>query len=145
MTAPGFKFYHAIKVRFSETDLQGHVFFGQYLTYFDVALMEYLAALGFDYRQTLELGMDMVYVQVVCEYKAPAYVEETLNVYVRVAKLGNSSLRFEFAAQEADSQRPVVTGSLTAVAIDPQTEKKTGLPAPLRRAIAAFEGPTMEG
>jgi len=33
-----FRFYYPVKVRFVETDAQGHVFFGHYLTYFDVGL-----------------------------------------------------------------------------------------------------------
>jgi len=138
--ASDFKFYYPIKVRFSETDLQGHVFFGHYLTYFDVALMEYLAALGFNYQQTLELGMDMVYAEALCRYKAPAYVEETLHVYARVAEIGNSSLRFEFSVHGANSDRLVATGHIVAVAIDAKTKRKIRVPEPLRKAIRAFEG-----
>jgi hypothetical protein len=41
------KFYYPVKVRFVETDAQGHVFFGHYLTYFDVGLTEYMHAIGF--------------------------------------------------------------------------------------------------
>ena len=43
-----YRFFHPIQVRYIETDQQGHVFFGHYLTYFDVALTEYLKAI--DYR-----------------------------------------------------------------------------------------------
>lgn len=135
----GFKFSYPVKVRFSETDLQGHVFFSHYLIYFDVALMEYLAALGFDYRKTLKIGMDMVYVEALCQYKAPAYVEEVLKVYVRVGKLGSSSMRFEFAVEEAKSRRLVATGHIVAVAIDPKKREKIRIPDKLRQAIQAFE------
>lgn len=138
--AGAFKFHHPVKVRFSETDLQGHVFFGHYLTYFDVGLMEYLAELGFDYRRTLEIGMDIVYVESLCRYRAPAYVEEVLHVHVRVAHLGNTSLRFEFMVEEPTSKREVVEGHIVAVTVDPKTHRKTRIPEPLRRAILAFEG-----
>ena len=41
-----FKFSTPVKVRFNETDLQGHVNFGHHLFYFDVGLTEYLDAIG---------------------------------------------------------------------------------------------------
>ena len=139
-----FKFSYPIKVRFSETDLQGHVFFGHYLTYFDVALMEYLAALGFDYQRTLELEMDMVYAEALCRYKAPAFVEEVLHVCARVAHIGNSSMKFEFAIYEEASKRLVVTGHIVAVAVDPKTHQKIRVPDALRKAVEAFEGSALE-
>jgi acyl-CoA thioester hydrolase len=106
--------------------------------------MEYLAALGFDYQAMLELGMDMVYAEALCRYKAPAFVEETLNVHTRVAHVGNSSLRFEFSVYEENSNRLVVTGHLVAVAIDPKTQEKIRVPDVLRRVIGAFEGTNWE-
>ena len=56
------KFYYPIKVRFVETDAQGHVFFGHYLTYFDVGLTEYMHTIGFSYQDLLAMGLDMFYV-----------------------------------------------------------------------------------
>ena len=47
-----------VKVRFNETDLQGHVNFGHYLFYFDAALIEYLAAIGYDFQALLADGVD---------------------------------------------------------------------------------------
>jgi len=41
-----FKFSAPVQVRYGETDMQGHVFFGYYFTYFDVGLVEYLRATG---------------------------------------------------------------------------------------------------
>nr|NIO70902.1 acyl-CoA thioesterase [Anaerolineae bacterium] len=38
-----------------ETDAQGHVFFGHYLTYFDIGLTEYMHAIGFGYQDLLAM------------------------------------------------------------------------------------------
>ena len=43
-----FKFHTRIRVRFNETDLQGHVNFGQYYFYFDEATTHYFEAIGQD-------------------------------------------------------------------------------------------------
>ena len=56
-----YRFFHDIHVRYIETDQQGHVFFGHYLTYFDVALTEYLKAIGYSYDQFLQVGIDFCF------------------------------------------------------------------------------------
>ena len=52
-----FKFYATLKVRFNETDLQGHVNFGQYYFYFDVGATEYMEAIGYSYDDMLADGV----------------------------------------------------------------------------------------
>jgi acyl-CoA thioester hydrolase len=41
-----FRFFAPVQVRYAETDMQGHVFFGHYFAYFDIGLIEYLRATG---------------------------------------------------------------------------------------------------
>ncbi|MFQ6015343.1 MAG: acyl-CoA thioesterase [Anaerolineae bacterium] len=135
-----FKFYHPIQVRFAETDLQGHVFFGEYLTYFDVALTEYLKAIGLRYQDLLELGVDLLYLESRCQYKGRAYFDEVLNVHARIGHIGHSSLTFEFAIYEEQSQRLVTTGQIVAVAVDRETMQSIRVPDELRQAVADFEG-----
>jgi len=67
-----FKFSTPVKVRFNETDLQGHVNFAQFYFYFDVGLTEYLEAIGYDYSRMVEDGTDMVYVESHCRHRSPA-------------------------------------------------------------------------
>ena len=53
-----FKFFAPVRVRYVETDMQGHVFFGNYFTYFDMGLIEYLRAVGYKYNDFLGEGVD---------------------------------------------------------------------------------------
>ncbi len=94
-----FRFFTPLRVRFAETDMQGHVFFGQYLTYFDEALTQYQHAIGMTYADLLAAGVDMFYIRAECDYHSRAFFEETLNVHARVEKIGNSSVTFQFAAR----------------------------------------------
>ena len=57
------KFFASIKVRFNETDLQGHVNFGQYYFYFDVGATEYMEAIGYDYATMLKDDVDLLYAE----------------------------------------------------------------------------------
>lgn len=134
-----FKFFVPLQVRFVETDMQGHVFFGHYFTYFDLALTEYLKALGYTYDDFLKEGVDFFYVQTDCQFKGRAFFDEILHVHTRVGKIGNSSFTFEFSLFEESSGRPIATGHITAVAIDKETREPVRVPERFRKAVADYE------
>lgn len=133
------KFFTPVQVRYIETDMQGHVFFGHYFTYFDVALIEYLKAVGYTYNDFLDEGVDFFYIQADCQYKGRAFFDETLHVHTRVGKIGNTSFTFEFAIEEETSCRPIATGHIVAVAINKETRKPVSAPDNFRKAVEKFE------
>ncbi len=134
-----FKFFTAVQVRYVETDMQGHVFFGHYFTYYDAGLIEYLKAVGYTYNDFLNDGVDFFYVQADCQYKDRAFFDETLHVHTRVGKIGNSSFTFEFAIFEEVSSRAISTGHIIAVAIDKETRKPVTVPDRFRKAVEEYE------
>jgi acyl-CoA thioester hydrolase len=135
-----YRFFHPIQVRYIETDQQGHVFFGHYLTYFDVALTEYLKAIDYSYNTFLEGGVDFFYVESLCQYRDRAFFDEILHVHARVGKIGNSSFTFEFSIFESTSQRFIASGHIVAVAVDQSTSKPTPVHDGFRQAVDLFEG-----
>ena len=84
-----FRFYHQLRVRFAETDMQGIVFNGNYLTYYDVAWTEYFRALGIQWKDLINIGADTVLARTTMEFKAPARFDELLEIYTRISKIGN--------------------------------------------------------
>lgn len=139
-TAPKYRFYHPIRVRYVEVDAQQHVFFGHYYTYFDVALVEYLRAIGFDYAGMVTSGVDMFYVASECQYRGRARFDDLLHVHARIGHIGNSSFTFEFAIYKQPADELIATGKIVAVAVDVETERPTRVPDALREAVARFEG-----
>lgn len=135
-----FKFQHKIRVRFAETDLQGIVFNGNYLTYYDVAWTEYFRAMELDYKKMLEMGADTVLVRTEIDFKSPARFDEILEIYVRVAKIGNSSLIFNFEIYPEDEERLISAASSLYVCIDLESLKSVRVPDALRALIGEFEG-----
>jgi acyl-CoA thioester hydrolase len=134
-----YRFSTPVKVRFNETDLQGHVNFGHYLFYFDIGLTEYLEAIGVDYQSMVEDGTDMVYVESHCNYKSPVKFSDLLDVYTRMAELGRSSLRFEFEIMAQTDDRLVATGHIVTVIVDRDTGEPTQVPNRLRAAVEEYE------
>jgi acyl-CoA thioester hydrolase len=135
-----FRFFTTLKVRFNETDLQGHVNFGQYLFYFDVGATEHMEAIGYDYGAMLADGVDLLYAESHCNYKSPVKWPETLRIHTRIAQLGRRSIRYEFDIRAEKDGRQVATGHIVAIAAERGTWAEREVPARLRQAVIAYEG-----
>ncbi|MBN1812254.1 MAG: acyl-CoA thioesterase [Anaerolineae bacterium] len=134
-----YKFYHPVRVRYVEVDSQHHVFFGHYLTYFDVALVEYMKAIGHSYPDIVADGVDMFYVHASCDYEGRARFDDLLHVHARIGHIGNTSYTFEFAIYKQPTDELIATGKIVAVAVDGKTEGPVRVPDGLREAVARFE------
>jgi acyl-CoA thioester hydrolase len=134
-----FRFHHDIRVRFADTDLQAIVFNANYLTYYDVAWAEYLRAMGLTWQAMVDSGVDTVLARTTLEFKAPARFDEILQVYVRVSKIGNTSLTFDFEIYREGDDRLINSASSIYVCVDPKTLEKIKVPDHLRALITGFE------
>ena len=135
----GFRFHAPVKVRFNETDLQGHVNFAQFYFYFDVGLTEYMEAIGYDYARMVAEGTDMVYVESQCRHRSPARWPEVLQVWTRLAHIGRRSLRFEFEVRAQPDGRRVAEGYIAATTVAPGSFEPRPVPEGLRLAAQAYE------
>jgi acyl-CoA thioester hydrolase len=138
MNADAFRLRERLRVRWAETDAQGIVFNGHYLTYFDVAITEYWRAIGLPYPAALEgTGVDLFAVKSTVEYLAPARYDDWIDVGCRAARLGRSSITFELAIWR-DGQA-ITKGEVVYACADPVERRSVPIPDMLRQAIAAFE------
>ena len=135
-----YKFSTPVRVRFNETDLQGHTNFGHYLFYFDIGVTDYLKAIGYSYQQMCDDGVDMLYLESHVRYLSPSYFDETLNIHARIGHIGHSSLRFEFQAIAANDGHAVAEGYIAVVMIEHGTRQKIRVPDRLRETVARYEG-----
>ena len=132
MSREQFWFFHPFRVRYSEIDGQGVVFNAHFLTYFDTTITEYFRALGYDqYADAKATGLDFHVVKSLIEYKAPVLFDWELDVGARVARIGNSSLVFEFAIFSKGSADALVTGEIIWV----YTDQNSHRPVPITKEI----------
>lgn len=139
-----YRFYHPIQVRYADTDAQGHVFFGNYLTYFDEAYSAYLRTIGVPWPKLLEMGLDSYHVSAHCDFKGSAIFEDVLHVHARISHIGNASYTLECAIYKKDTDSLIASGYITAVIVNPETRKPTRVPDEIREAVAAYEGQNEE-
>lgn len=139
MPRADFRYFCPLRVRYGETDAQGVVFNANYLLYYDVAITEYLRALGWDYRAHIGTGVDFHTVRTVVEYKAPIRFDDEIAVGVRPGRIGTSSLTWALEIHPKDADRVQATGEVVWVNTDQGTHRPVPVPADLRAAIERFE------
>ena len=139
---PPFKYSSLTRVGFSDTDAQGIVYYGRYLPYFDGARVEYHRHLGLLERERRE--HELVMRANTIEYLAPAQFDDLVEVFIRVSRIGRTSVAYEFAAYKVENDVLMVTAQQTLVLVDLDERKACPIPDWYRVAIGDFEGEDLE-
>ena len=138
MTRSDFRTLERLRVRWAEIDAQKIVFNGHYLMYFDTAVAGYWRALAMPYAETMaKLDGDLFVRKASVDYLGSAKYDDVLDIGMRCARIGSSSMLFSGAVFRAD--RLLVSCELVYVFADPQTQTSKPVPAELRKVIEAFE------
>ena len=139
---PPFRYAAYQRVGFSETDAQGVVYYGRYMPYFDVARTEYHRHLG---RVTLG-DVDFAMRAVSVEYVAGARFDDLLEIFVRVERIGTTSITYDHAAYRVADDDAVgggdtlmATAKATLVCIALDERKAVPVPDAFRERIGGFE------
>lgn len=118
-----FEFFFQVKVRFSETDMFGHLNNTVPFTYFEQARIEYFKSQGFmqDWvkpeNETIPVVADLQ-----CDYLSQIFFDEDLKIYVKANSIGNSSVDLHYMVKKADGSI-CLTGRGTIVQISKRTGK----------------------
>ncbi|WP_010651079.1 acyl-CoA thioesterase [Oceanobacillus massiliensis] len=120
-----FSFNIPVKVRFSETDMYGHVNNVSPFIYFEEARIDYIRSLGIllDMNNN-EQGIIVADLQ--CDYLQQIYFTDMLRVYVKTAAVGNTSFDLHYMVVKGDGEI-ALTGRGRVVYINPEQ----GRPIPL--------------
>jgi len=138
MQRSDFRFFERLRVRWAEIDAQQIVFNGHYLTYFDTAVAGYWRALAMPYAATMQsLDGDMFVRKATLEYLGSAVYDDVLDVGLRCARVGNSSMSFLAGAFRQDAL--LVSGELIYVFADPAAKVPLPVPRELRALFESFE------
>jgi acyl-CoA thioester hydrolase len=89
-------FRHRMRVRYQETDGQGHVHHANYLTYFEQARVEMLRDIGQDYREVEKQGAILVVTEMDIRYHAPAYFDDLLVIEIRLIRAKGARMEHEY-------------------------------------------------
>jgi len=108
-----------LRVRYSETDKMGIVYYANYLVWFEIGRTEYCRARGFSYRDMEESdNAFLVVAESYCRYKAPAYYDDELIIRTHITELRKRSLRFGYEIVRAADDIVVAEGETGHVVTD---------------------------
>jgi acyl-CoA thioester hydrolase len=115
-------FQTRIRVRYAETDQMGVVYYANFFIWFEVARVELLRQLGFDYKQ-MEIadGCSIAVVEASCRYKSPARYDDELILETRLLNLRRSVLKFAYRVLRPENEsdpRLLAEGETTHVVVD---------------------------
>lgn len=138
MTRNEFRFFDHLRVRWAEIDAQKIVFNAHYLMYFDTAVAGYWRALALPYAESMEsLAGDLYVRKATVEYHGSARYDDRLDIGMRCARIGNSSIQFLGGVFRADEL--LVEGELVYVFADPHTQTSRPVPPALRELLQGYE------
>ena len=133
-----FRFFHALRVRWAEVDMQKIVFNAHYLMYFDTAIADYWRALALPYEITMaSLAGDLYVKKAGIEFHASARLDDQLDVAIKCRRIGNSSMLFTGAIFRGDEL--LITCELVYVFADPASQTSRPVPMAFRDIILAYE------
>ena len=136
---PSFAFSTRFRVRYAEIDGQRIVFNSRYLEYADVAVTEFWEWTGIaealpDIWPTTEFNVRRTEI----DYLKPFRLGDTIEAFVRIEKIGTTSLtkRFELAHAETGELHTVIT--MVSVHVDLETGRPVALPDTIRTVLEAL-------
>ena len=132
-TRNAYRHFQSIPTRWMDNDVYGHVNNVVYYSYFDTVVNQYLIE-----QHVLNIEASKVIglvVETQCQYFASITFPDVVHAGLRVAKLGNSSVRYEIGLFRNDEQAASAQGYFIHVYVDRATRRAISLPADMRAAL----------
>jgi len=112
-----------VRVRYSETDKMGYVYYGNYASYFEVGRVETLRNLGFSYKEMEDTGIMLPVVSFTINYFKPAFYDDLLTIKTVITALPTSKIMFDY--ETINSNNIVLNKAQTTLVF---VDIKTGKP-----------------
>lgn len=128
--------FQAIPTRWMDNDAYGHVNNVQYYSYFDTAVNQFLVEKGIlDIQNSPNIGL---VVETQCRYSKSIVFPETVHAGIRVAHIGNSSVRYELGLFRDKDDQAAAEGHFVHVYVDRKTNKPVLIPGTMRAILESI-------
>ena len=136
-TRANYPHFHRIETRWADNDVYGHVNNATYYALLDTVVNRFLLDRGLlDLERSPSFG---VVVETGCKYMKSLSFPDRIDAGLRVAKLGNSSVRYELALFRAGDEDPAATAVFVHVYVDRATRRPVPIPAEVRVALEPLQ------
>jgi acyl-CoA thioester hydrolase len=132
-TRDRYQHFLSIPTRWMDNDVYVHVNNVVYYSYFDTVVNGYLISSGvLDIEESPVIGL---VVETQCMFFRPIAFPDIVHAGLRVARLGNSSARYEIGLFRNDDEIAAAQGHFVHVYVDRETRKPAGLSQEMRAAL----------
>ncbi len=132
-----YRHFCPITTRWMDNDAYRHVNNVVYYSFFDTAVNRYLIDAGaLDVERSPVIGL---VVETNCHYFRPIAFPDRVQAGLRVAHLGNSSVRYELGIFREDEPLACAQGHFVHVYVDRESNRPSALPAKLREALERLQ------
>ena len=122
-----------IRVRYKDTDRMGVVYYGNYLTYFEVGRSEYMRDMGFPYSKLETSGYHFVVTEVAAKYHANVSYDSLVTVRTMISEIKRVRLRFDY--EVVGENGGLLVSGYTVHGCLNSHQKPTRIPAELKKVI----------
>ena len=127
-----------LKIRYSEVDRQNIVYNSHYLTYYDISLSEMLDSL-FDQEEYIkETNNEFHTVAAQLNFKNPARLNDEVNIFTAIKKIGNSSITFMQEIYRDGSDELINEAEIIWVNTNQDEMKPTSIPEDLKNKFSKY-------
>lgn len=119
-----------LRIRYAETDQMGFAYYGNYATYYEVARVEALRAMGYSYKEIEDEGILMPVLENYSKFHLPARYDELITIKVSLPKMPGVKSVFKYLFYN-ENQELIHEGETILAFISRETGKPCRPPAKL--------------
>ena len=119
-----------LRVRYSDTDQMGYVYYGRYASFYEIARVELFRSLGFSYKNLEEEGIGMPVIDMETKYILPIKYDEQIKINTSIENLPSSRINFKYEVYNQNNEL-ANTANTTLTFINLINKKPVRMPAEL--------------
>ena len=126
-----------VRVRYSETDRMGYVYYGAYAAYLEVGRVETLRALGVSYKALEDEGVMLPVGTLHLDYKQPATYDDEVHIQTTITSLPSARIDFDYLLTLGDGT-VLATGYTQLVFVDDASRRPMRPPLKVLEALKRY-------
>lgn len=123
-----------VRIRYSDTDQMGYVYYGKYANFYEIARVELFRKLGFSYSELENKGIGMPVIEMKTKYLMPAKYDEIIKINIQIKEKKSAKILFHYRLYN-EKNNLINTASTLLTFIDLQTKKAIRTPKKLIEII----------
>jgi acyl-CoA thioester hydrolase len=122
-----------IRVRYKDTDRMGVVYYGNYLTFFEIGRAELMRDLGLPYSEMEKGGLNLVVTEASAKYYSNVRYDAVITIKTTISTLSKVRIRFDYEII-SDKKKLIVKGHTVHACLN-SDQTPTKLPHDMKKIL----------